>query len=113
MDNNKIQNILIWIILIVNIIVFILTATILIVGWDTLSQKNQPIQKEQSNQTPLIGEQQIIPSYQPSISLKPIQQTPSSNIKIPQEGTTAGKCGDGICGPVEKDNPNACPQDCD
>ncbi|MBI2130025.1 hypothetical protein HYU07_07405, partial [Candidatus Woesearchaeota archaeon] len=23
-----------------------------------------------------------------------------------------GKCGDGVCGPVEKANPEVCPQDC-
>lgn len=113
MDNNKIQNILIWIILAINGISLILIAIILIVGWNVFSQKNKLIQTGQPQQTPLINEQQLTPSYQPTISLKPIQQIPSSGGNASQGGTTQGKCGDGICGSVEKANPNACPQDCD
>ena len=32
--------------------------------------------------------------------------------KPQQSSGTTGKCGDGVCGPVEKANPNICPQDC-
>lgn len=32
--------------------------------------------------------------------------------KPPINGTTQGKCGDGVCDAVEKANPNACPKDC-
>ena len=39
----------------------------------------------------------------------------SINLRVSsrQDSSAAsGKCGDGVCGPVEKDNPNLCPRDC-
>lgn len=40
--------------------------------------------------------------------LRPSQGNSSSSSLMP----TINKCGDGVCGPIEKANPNLCPRDC-
>ncbi|HRY52845.1 MAG TPA: hypothetical protein P5089_03310 [Candidatus Portnoybacteria bacterium] len=39
-------------------------------------------------------------------------QTPSLRPSPSQSPSVQGKCGDGVCGPIEKANPALCPQDC-
>lgn len=99
MNENKIQNTLIWIILGINALTLILIITLTVIGWDVITQKaDQPIQstKEEKTQT-----------QQP-------KQTPTgAQQQIPANETTQGKCGDNTCDAIEKANPNVCPQDCE
>ena len=68
------------------------------------SKPTKPTQPAQSGQ-PVSSNRPSQPS-QPTSSMKPAQPT------APTQPAPAGKCGDGICGKMEKADSTLCPQDC-
>jgi len=61
-----------------------------------------------SEPAPMVGGPTQKPGQtQTNLPTQPTQSGPS-----PNQPPSGGKCGDGICDAFEKENPNACPQDC-
>ena len=80
------------------------TKDVCVMNCQKASKPTKPAQPSQSGQP--------IPPTKPS---QPSQSTPPVKPSQPTTSTQpapAGKCGDGICGKMEKADPTLCPQDC-
>jgi len=81
------------------------TKDVCITSCQKASKPTKPTQSSQPGQSALPTNKPI-QSSQSAPPIKPSQPTTST------QSAPAGKCGDGICGKMEKADPTLCPQDC-